>query len=282
MRITASIGVIDEIECLESCVDYHASIGIDTFVITDLGSTDGTGEVLRRLARRENVRVLEAGQNMAESAWPAAMQRHAYECFQPDYIVYIDPDEFWLPAAGKLSAVCGESDVIVPARYNVIPDARLAAGDWRMHDPLDQRIVFRERLRWSPGQQLDFRTPIVRYAPGPKVMHRAVPAAIARGWHAVHSELLQKTVSPRDLVILHFPVSTYDRFRRKVVNAARHLEENRDHLKPGEAWHWRIYVQAHQDGLLRESYDCQVFSEEQIASFLRDGIACMACDLFDK
>ncbi|MEI9972848.1 MAG: glycosyltransferase family 2 protein [Ignavibacteriota bacterium] len=141
MKITASIGVIDEIECLERCVNHHESIGIDSFVITDLGSTDGTKDVLNRLCRRQNVRILEAGQNLTESEWPRAMQEFAYECFKPEYIVYIDPDEFWLPLSGSLSRY-REFDVISARRYNVIPDARLAAGDWRTQAPPDNASYF--------------------------------------------------------------------------------------------------------------------------------------------
>ena len=282
MRITAAIGVIDEIECLQACVDHHAAIGIECFVITDLGSTDGTKDLLSSLSQRANIRVLDGCQSLTESEWPQAMQQFAYQCFRPEYIVYIDPDEFWLPASGKLLQHYGQFDVITPARYNVIPDSRLAAGDWRMHEPLLDRIVFRQRLMFSPDQQLDHTTPVIRYAPGPKVMHKAVPASIAAGWHGAESELLQKRASPNDLIILHFPVSTYERFRRKVANAETYLDENRHRLGPNEAWHWRIWVRAHRDRRLRESYDSQVFTDEQISGFVQSGVGCPARDIFPK
>jgi hypothetical protein len=86
-------------------------------------------------------------------------------------------------------------------------------------------------------------------------------------------------VCPDDLVVLHFPISTWDRFERKVRNARRYLEANRDQLGQTEAWHWRIWTRALDDGSLRDCYNNQIFSNEQIAGFISDGIACPAGDV---
>jgi hypothetical protein len=282
MKITAAIGVIDEVECLEYCVDHHSRIGVDSFVITDLGSTDGTRDVLKRLALRSNVRVLEGGQNMTRTPWPQAMLECAYECFHPDYILYADADEFWLPSSGTLHAEdYAEYDIIESTRYNVIPDSALSLGDWGFgNKKLEDRIVFKQRTTLSPDNGLDHRAPVVRHTIAPKVMYRAKPATCSRGWHSVTGESLNTIVRPKDLVVVHFPFSTYERFLRKVENTAVYLAENKEILGSSEAWHWRLWVRAYHDGRLRETYESQVFPEGEISLFLKDGIACKAGELF--
>ena len=39
MKFVALIGLIDEADCIGTCIDYHLAIGFDHIVVTDIGST---------------------------------------------------------------------------------------------------------------------------------------------------------------------------------------------------------------------------------------------------
>jgi hypothetical protein len=45
-KITLCFGVIDEVDLISHFIDYHLELGIDTFIGTDVGSTDGTLDIL--------------------------------------------------------------------------------------------------------------------------------------------------------------------------------------------------------------------------------------------
>jgi len=292
MKVTAAIGVINEAECIEQCVDYHASIGIDSFVIFDLGSTDGTEDILKRLATRKNVRVIyedmlsvtRRDANQPTSPLPHLMQQAAYDLFHPDYIAYIDPDEFWLPASGKLQwEVYSKYDVLEVARYNVIPDAALAAGNWEIPNKnLQDRVVFRDRILLPFLSDLDHRAPYIRHLIGPKICHRAKSLTITLGNHSIMGSSPQTKLCPSDLVILHFPFSTFDRFQRKMRTAAAYINDNESRIQGGEAWHWRLWVHAARNGLLREAYESQFVADDEIQRLRQEGVVCCARELFTE
>ena len=288
IKITAAMAVLDDVECIEHCINHHAAIGIDSFVIFDLGSRDGTREIVARMDGRENIEVGYADmltvtrRDLHQSRTPIAnlMQEVAFQRFRPDYVLYIDADEFWLPASGRLRLEAyGEQDIIEVARYNVIPDRRLAAGEWGFPKfPLKDRVVYRKRVTLQPT--LDHRTAVVRHAIGSKIAHRRTPLTIGFGNHGILNAPSVAVATPSDLVILHFPFSTLDRFKRKMKNAAAFLEENEDRLETSEAWHWRLWAHADRQGLLSVAYESQFSTDEEIDKLLREGVACYARELF--
>ena len=63
-------------------------------------------------------------------------------------------------------------------------------------------------------------------------------------------------------------------------NAAAFVEENKDRLETGEAWHWRLWAHADRQGLLSVAYESQFSTDEEIDKLLREGVACYARELF--
>lgn len=48
MRIAASLSVKDEVERIETSIAHLRAIGVDVIVACDMGSTDGTLDILER------------------------------------------------------------------------------------------------------------------------------------------------------------------------------------------------------------------------------------------
>ena len=50
MRLVMTLKVRDEADIIEHNLRFHRALGVDFFVVTDNGSTDGTSEILDRYA----------------------------------------------------------------------------------------------------------------------------------------------------------------------------------------------------------------------------------------
>ena len=51
MKLIMTVMVRDEADIIGSMLQHHAAQGVDEFIITDNGSTDGTTEIIEDLAR---------------------------------------------------------------------------------------------------------------------------------------------------------------------------------------------------------------------------------------
>jgi hypothetical protein len=97
MKLVAIGAVHNEVDILESTVRHLFAQGIDRMMLTDHRSTDGTAELLDKLAhrypidlRRDTGRYFEQKRiinGMAEKAWLDGA----------DWVLPFDADEFWVP-----------------------------------------------------------------------------------------------------------------------------------------------------------------------------------------
>ncbi|MFP3542435.1 glycosyltransferase family 2 protein [Rhizobium sp. SIMBA_035] len=265
MKFVALIGLIDEADCIGTCIDYHLAIGFDHIVVTDIGSTDGSIEIVKdRIAATSRVSLLHAGLDLRSTNWPGRMLEFAVTELKPDYVAHIDPDEFWIPYGGTLASLRdpGQADVMSVRRYNAVQNVDEVVNG-RQLDParFREQIVYIERAPVDANSPIG--TPIYSGAIGPKVMHRGVGAQLSLGHHSVASPQLKTQVVPEDLLILHFPISSYAKFEQKYRNAAATLAAN-PQMHPTAAWHWRRLAKAIEQGTLDEEYRHQLFNTEQI------------------
>ena len=50
--IVLCFGIVDEVDIIRDFLEYHLSLGVERFVAIDVGSTDGTVEILADYERR--------------------------------------------------------------------------------------------------------------------------------------------------------------------------------------------------------------------------------------
>lgn len=144
MKIAACLIVKDEVRDIAEWIAYHSILGIDTFLVYDNGSSDGTLAMLAAAARLVDVRV---------TPWrshPGTIQFEAYEHAlhrnrnEFDWIAIIDSDEFLvIHPPNTLHRLCAAA-----------PNADAIGVNWAMfgsngHVDLPQNMVIEAFTRRS-------------------------------------------------------------------------------------------------------------------------------------
>lgn len=272
MKLAMVMKVKDEDDILDDTLRYHAAQGVDFFVVTDNGSTDGTPEILRRWVDVGRMRVIDEPspdfRNQAHG-WVTHMARLAATEHDADWVLHTDADEFWWPVSGDLR----QSLESVPEPYGVV---------------VAPRIEFVPRPD-QPGSFFDRLTVRETHSSlRPKLAHRAEPdVVLRRGAHDIDVERgndgMPKAGRPvlrgvRDddpdddrrlifapawpLRVMHFPLRSFDQYRRRVevMLAGSHSDRARRELR-----------EHHDAGRLPELFAQIAFGDEAIEAGLRDG-----------
>jgi hypothetical protein len=272
MKLVMAMKVRDEEDVLEHNLRHHRAQGVDHFIATDNGSTDGTLGILRRYEAAGLVTLIEepATEDFRDAAhgWVTRMARLAATDHRADWVVHADADEFWWPATATLKDALDE----IPERYGVV----LAPRPEFVARPDDSRR-FWERMTVREA----------RSRLRPKVAHRAHPDAVLhRGAHDVALEraegarhsgrAVMRSVkeehpgeeeglawAPRwPARVFHFPVRSQEQYRRKVEVALRGGFEDRSHDE---------LRRAYEEGRVEELYEKLVEDEAAVEAGLRDG-----------
>ena len=214
----------DEADIIELNLRYHHAQGVDEFIVTDNGSTDGTLEVLERWRERGCLRLISEPDTDAFRDeghwWVTRMGREGAEV-GADWVLHADADEFWWPVGGDLKQSFAE----VPEAYGAVigPRTEFTArpdgpGPWW------ERLTVRE----------------ARSALRPKVAHRPEPdLRLRRGAHDVDFDADELARAGRPVLrgirermrhddgrlvyapvfparVLHVPLRDFDQYKRRV------------------------------------------------------------------
>ena len=104
-RIAAYLGIKDEAEIIERSIAHLRAIGVDYIMVCDMSSTDGTAVILEKY-RSDTFSILTLTNDAIslrveeEDTWFSHSLRR-YKNAPADWVLFLDADEFWLPASGK-------------------------------------------------------------------------------------------------------------------------------------------------------------------------------------
>ena len=275
MRIILTLLVRDEIDIVESCLEYHLAEGIDHIIVTDNGSCDGTAEVLRDYCARGTVTVLnEPPADFSQHRWVTRMARMAYTEFGADWVINADADEAFVWRQGSLleslRQVSADVDTLIVERTDFVPFQRPEAQ--------------------SPLLEMTYRKAVSLNLAGrplpPKIVHRgAADVTVAQGNHAVQSAYFRGVQRPCAIEVFHYPVRSLRQFESKVLNGGSGYARNSE-LPTSQGFHKRRWYQQLLAGeLAQEFHERMFFDPDRLADALERGellVDRTVADRFDR
>lgn len=279
-------GALDEADIVRDFLEYHLSLGIERFVAVDVGSTDGTLEILRRHEQTGRLRLISRHDPTAHGEnWLGDIVKLAREAFRPSWFLFCDVDEFWVFPEGDAPAyfAVAPAPIVTFPRFNMLPSPGRVSGEAACYREFD--LVVRRPLQFlydleriaqpgGPEWTLNAQPPDILRFVGPKITARADAFhQVKSGFHDV--EPVAPTV-PRAVescgYVVHFQVRDAERFVNKARRVAEFTAENPPHKNSTTSRHWVRLAALYRHGLVRAEYARQILSPEQIAACLRDGI----------
>lgn len=283
MRLVMTLKVRDEADILEHNLRYHHALGVDFFVVTDNGSVDGTSEILERYAKAglAHVMRIETGTlRDDEEDWTTRMARLAATDFGADWVFHDDADELWWPVQGTLK----EAFDSVPGQYGsvVAPRAEFVA---RPDSPgsFAEHMIFRESQsslqpkvahRGDPDAVVISQTHEVASAgperdlwqalrPPGRMVHRGTRGT-GEEEDGARPEIRLVWAPTHPLRIFHFPLRSFDQFRRRTEIFIQHGGWR-------DTGRFRRLRRAYETGRLEELYAELVWDDAQIEEGIREG-----------
>jgi glycosyltransferase involved in cell wall biosynthesis len=289
VRIAAHLGVKDEAELVQRTIAHLRAIGVDLIIAVDSYSTDGTAEILESYRSEDDfwlIQMSDLEPDGPERAW-LRKNLELVQQAEADWVIFLDADEFWVPASGSLRecAALPDHDLLSVDRFNIAlgPDGPMMP-DELVPRRYDELLLFVEpvpdlRNRLQAGHD----TPWIRGVPAPKIMVR--PGRIRELIDGMHDAVANadaplRRTKPRDLLITHLPFTTRARFRRKVDNARKVVRVHDEYLGEHLAWHWRRWVELAREGRIDEEFDRQHLSAAALATMRASGAVHSAAEVF--
>ncbi|MGA8535650.1 MAG: glycosyltransferase family 2 protein [Candidatus Tumulicola sp.] len=289
--IVLCFAVIDEADVVEHFVEYHLSLGVDALVATDLGSTDGTLDVLKKYE-------LQGILHLTRLASPELFDEHngvdwvttARAAFGAQWCLFADPDEFLvLPdgdAADYLSSA--PAPIMGLPKYNVLPERgktgkvkHFSEFSMLVRQPLEFHYDLKLKMRYQPSYDATVRALLSDYPPEilravqPKVVARAdVIKSMVPGCHNVIPQDPATSYRREDRAyVAHFPVRSLAQFQRKAELVCDCIERTPpEYPNVAVAEHWVRLNALFRHNLVGEEFERQLLSDREIEAYMREGI----------
>jgi glycosyltransferase involved in cell wall biosynthesis len=284
--------VVDEADIIEYFIEYHLSLGVDGFVATDVGSTDGTLDILDRYARRGRLHLLREADPAAPRAGydGYAMVQAAKEVYGADWCLCCDADEFWVFGGQDAPSyfTSAISPIVTFPRYNMVPTRDAQSG--RLLHFAEFSLLARQPVDFIYDcRRLDERETVDALLSGypPEILRRVGPKVAIRpetvrsfdpGFH--NAVPIDPSLSRHDEAlgyIAHFPVRSPGQWRHKAELVSRFLVNNPPELDPDTgcprlAFHWVRLSAILAYGLVEQDFIRQVLSSQEIDAGLSSGL----------
>jgi len=257
MKLVMTLLVRDESDIIEKNIEFHRSMGVDHFIITDNCSVDGTREILSRYVDAGIAEVFhEPALDYEQGRWVTRMAQMASTKYNADWVINADADEFFWPIDGvsikdALAKIPRSFSMVEVYPVNMIPPP----GKWDA--PWHQAYTYIDAMSSKPLSR--------------KVVHRgSAHVVVWQGNHGVDGDGFTDFAPDQPLKIFHFPDRGYAHYRRKIENGGRAYAAN-TRLPVEFGHHWREHFEMLQAGTLEATYQLRRMTEAQFAARVKAG-----------
>jgi hypothetical protein len=286
-RFGIIIGHADEAALLRRCIAHHLAIGADHIFVSLNTPNAESLAVVREFETRANVRAAPVGSFAADPFhYFTAAKDVVVDWAAPDWVLFVDTDEFWLPASGLLqrTAALEQMDFYEVPRYNAAP-IRNADGSMREFVPgFDTLVIDTRGQEYARPEFLVQHpdVPWIRANDGPKIMIRPeFVEEVGRGAHTIAMRGgAHRSTKAGDLLIVHAPITTEARFWRKVEAIGARMTAYGDRFASGQAWHWRHWLAIREAGGLHAEFERQLFDARDLPALRSAGVLTTPASLF--
>jgi len=272
-RIGMVLLIKDEHDIVEDNIRFHAANGVDQFIVTDNGSTDGTREILERLTKEFSVHVIdEPSTDFLQAKWTTQMVQLAREKFSLDWVMCSDADEFWCPKeynnyktifSSKIDSVINFNrlNMLMPISakdtdYDYA-DTTLKVINPVVFDKKSKVVLTHDKLSMSL-EKLGNKVAVNPYG---------LVRVKAGNHNAKHINRFNRYLSD-DMTVYHYPFRSYARFQRQVENIILNINGGKAEL--GQAsYRWK---ELYEKGQLDEEYERLILNAEDERVLRKYGI----------
>lgn len=258
-RVVMTLLVKDEADIIEYNLKFHKSLGVDGFIVTDNGSTDGTLEILEKYLHKgwilELIHELSLGYEQKD--WVDRMIWKAKTIYHADWVINADADEFWYVPSGcfKTTLACTRANVLRCEMRIMYPEENIPFWQWKC---AVRMIENQEKYGLSRYSLFEHQNK--------KVIHRTDGyLQISMGNHKV--KMLPQLSQNSNISIYHYNIRNFNHFMRKIINGGKALE-----LHKGQhgGRHWRYFYRLYVEGCLNDEYE-RVLGRNCYNDLVRDG-----------
>jgi hypothetical protein len=278
----AIIGHADEPELLERCIAHHLAVGIDRIFVSLNVEDPRSEDAARAFEATGQVRAarVETFAHDPFEHFTAAKERVVAWC-EPEWVLFVDSDEFWVPRTGSIAecAGLGDADLLDVPLFQA-PPIRASDGtivEAALADPASVPIVgapvVLDAAALARNPEL---APFMSWQT--KVLARTrFVAQVGRGAHDVVSAIGPPRRAPAsDLGIVHVPFTTRERFRRKIGRVRARLAAYGDRFRPNQAWHWRRWLAIDDAGGIDAEFDRNAVDADRLPELFAEGVVTTA------
>jgi len=244
---------------LEENLQFHKSMGVDGFIITDNNSTDGTMDIIRKYQEKGWIKkvIIEKATNYEQKVWVDRMIWISKTTHHADWVINADADELWYAPSGNLKEELSNTDsnTLNCELRSVYPEENKPFWQW---DKVVKTIINQEDYNLSRYSIFERQNP--------KVIHRTSGyLQISMGNHKV-TMFPQRTTSC-NVRVYHYNIRGRQQFLEKMINGGKQLEQRKN--RHGGR-HWRYFYQLHKEGKLETEYD-RVIGTTQYEELIKKG-----------
>ena len=266
-NITMTILVKNEVDIIEENIKTHAKLGVDSFVIMDNNSNDGTREKLSELQNQFDMLIIDEKGYYQQKKFMTRIAFEAKKTYKPDWIINSDADEFWIPNDGKSlkEHINFKGGVLRVNRSNMIPPM----------ESLTEKFAFFDS-RYQVVNQINYRTNLVEDVSillgqtSRKVMTN--PNGLIKinsGNHSAEHLAFWNKKEAQNIHIYHYPIRSFAQFKKRIITR-KHVLENFPKVKMGD--HYRRWVKKYNEGKLEDEYKKFIYNDKELELLIKIGV----------
>jgi hypothetical protein len=272
LRLSMNLLVRNEADIIEDNIRFHATQGVDCFVVMDNGSTDDTRDIVKALSQEFEIHLIDRPvADYQQSNWKSEMAFTSRRLLKADWSIANDADEFWVSESGNLKSSLGFWGSIVECRrINMIPDERFHdAGFDYLESPYQANLPVLNKMTNIISD--DNVSIMLGKINGKVIVNNHGLLRVKGGNHrAWHLWAFANKKSSSDIKVYHYPIRSKQHYLEHIENRSRLLSGGVS--KMGD--HYRRWVRLYDQGLIDEEIGRLVLSKNDADVLKKFGIVC--------